>query len=110
MHRAIAEKLRRNPDLKQLARDNIARWRVGVDPRSMPYLDEWLRLLELPVEELAALMEEDSERMRALRQCSPFAGALEPKERWEIFQAYALSPVSFSAFEAAADLGAKLED
>jgi hypothetical protein len=30
-------------------------------------------------------MVEDSERMAALRQATPFAGVLEPAERWKVY-------------------------
>jgi hypothetical protein len=30
-------------------------------------------------------MEQDGERMTALRQSSPFAGILEPAERWAVY-------------------------
>jgi hypothetical protein len=90
MHRAIAAKLTDNPALVGLARANLDRWSGSTDPRSAPYFEQWRQLLNLPVPELAALLQEDSERMTALRQCSPFAGALEPKERWAIYDAFAV--------------------
>jgi len=33
---------------------------------------------------------EDSEKMTAMRQAGPFAGVLSPKERWEIYDAFAV--------------------
>jgi len=36
------------------------------------------------------LVQEDRETMRAMRQSSPFAGVLLPKERWEIYDAFAV--------------------
>ena len=50
-----------------------------------PYLDEWRRILDGPLEDFLRLIEQEGERMTALRQCSPFAGVLEPKERWAIY-------------------------
>lgn len=89
MHRAIAAKLRAQPDLVRIARDNLDRWALSAG-RSTPYLEEWRRILDLPAGEVASLIEEDSERMTALRQSSPFAGVLTPKERWRIYDAYAI--------------------
>jgi hypothetical protein len=89
MHRAIAAKLREQPELVDVARANLARW-APTAGRSIPYLEEWRRILAEPVEAIAALIEEDSERMTALRQSSPFAGILSPRERWRIYDAYAV--------------------
>jgi len=36
-------------------------------------------------------MVEDSEKMTAMRQSSPFAGILTPQERWAIYDQFALT-------------------
>jgi hypothetical protein len=84
LHQAVAEKLRAHPELIEIARENLSRWYAGAG-RSQPYLDEWRRILDLPLEEVLSLMEQDGERMTALRQSSPFAGILEPAERWAVY-------------------------
>jgi hypothetical protein len=84
LHRAVAEKLRAQPQLIGIARENLRRWYAGAG-RSQPYLDEWRRILDLPLEEVLSLMQQDDERMTALRQSSPFAGVLEPGERWAVY-------------------------
>ncbi len=89
MHRAIALKLRASPDLLAIARDNLRRWSES-SGRSQPYLDAWAEVLARPIEEVLVLIGEDSESMRAMRQASPFAGVLSPKERWEIYDAFAV--------------------
>lgn len=89
MHRAIAEKLRVSPSLIEIAQDNLRRWPAGAG-RSQPYLDAWEALLSKPLEELLVLIVEDSERMRAMRQASPFAGVLRPKERWAIYDSFSV--------------------
>lgn len=88
MHRAIAVKLRTTPELLGIAHDNLRNW-TATAGRSQPYLEAWRELLSRPLAELLHLIEEDSESMRALRQSSPFAGVLSPKERWEIYDAFA---------------------
>lgn len=88
MHRAIASKLLAEPGLLEIAHDNIARW-LPASGRSRPYLDAWLEILARPVEEIAGLIVIDDERMRAMRQNSPFAGVLTPKERWAIYDEFA---------------------
>jgi hypothetical protein len=87
LHHAVAEKLRAHPELIGIARENLSRWYAGAG-RSQPYLDEWRRILDLPLEEVLSLMEQDGERMTALRQSSPFAGILEPAERWAVYSRF----------------------
>ncbi len=89
MHQAIAEKLRKSPELLAIAHDNLQRWSATAG-RSQPYLDAWAELLKLPLEELFVVMVEESEKMTAMRQAGPFAGVLSPKERWEIYDASAV--------------------
>ena len=90
LHRAIADKLRRDPSLIQAALDNLDRWSLQ-NGRSQPYWDAWRELLSRPIEILLALLVEDSEKMAALRQATPFAGILSPQERWEIYARFETS-------------------
>jgi len=84
LHRAIAEKLRADPERIAIALDNIERWsRAG--GRSQPYWDAWREILSRPLPEILDLLGEESERMTALRQATPFAGVLTPAERWAIY-------------------------
>jgi hypothetical protein len=87
LHQAIADKLRQHPELLSIALDNIERWsqRHG---RAQPYLDTWRQILGLPFPELLDLIEEDSPRMTQLRQSTPFAGVLDPSERWRIYDTF----------------------
>ena len=84
LHRAIAAKLREQPELLAIAHDNLTRW-SKTGGRSQPYWDAWREILERPLEEVLSLLVLDNERMTALRQAAPFAGILEPKERWAIY-------------------------
>lgn len=87
LHRAIAAKLGAHPDLLAIAHDNLDRWsRMG--GRSQPYWDQWRAMLAQPIEDLLAAIQEDSPRMTELRQSSPFAGVLDPKERWHIYDTF----------------------
>jgi hypothetical protein len=88
MHRAIAEKLRARPELLEIARENLARW-SATSSRSQPYWDAWREILGRPLPEVLELIVEDSERMTAMRQASPFAGLLDPRERWAIYDEFA---------------------
>ncbi|MFN0168613.1 MAG: hypothetical protein ACKV22_19485 [Bryobacteraceae bacterium] len=89
LHRAIGEKLLANPALLDIARANLDRWSLA-GGRSQPYWDVWREILNRPLAEIVDLLGEESERMDALRQAAPFAGVLEPAERWAIFEKFAL--------------------
>lgn len=74
MHRAVAERL--DDSVVGVAQARVARWlEDGSVPR--PWAEAWRDLLR---RRLLA----DNEVMRDLRQCSPFAGALSPRERWQV--------------------------
>lgn len=90
LHRAVAAKLATHTEVLRIARENLARW-IEAGGRTTPYWREWQRILDLPQREIADLLVEDSPRMRALRQSTPFAGVLDPKERWAIYDAFALT-------------------
>jgi hypothetical protein len=87
LHRAIAAKLRAHPALIEIARDNLLRWSTSAG-RSQPYWEAWAGILNRPLPEILVLLEEDSERMDAMRQATPFAGVLEPAERWAVYSRF----------------------
>ena len=87
LHRAIAEKLRAHPELIEIAYDNLDRW-TRAARRSQPYWDAWREILNRPLPEILDLLGEESERMAAMRQATPFAGVLEPAERWAIYDRF----------------------
>lgn len=87
LHRAIADKLRKNPALLEIARENLDRWSKA-NGRSQPYWDAWREILSRPFDDVLTLLAEDSERMISLRQATPFAGVLEPRERWAIYESF----------------------
>lgn len=91
MHRAIADKLRADPSLLEIANDNLRRW-MKSPGHSLPYFEAWQALLDGPLASLLECMTDESERMTAMRQCSPFAGVLSPQERWAIYDEFALAP------------------
>ena len=87
LHRAIARKLRAHPELIAIAHDNLERWQASAG-RSKPYWDAWSEILGRPLPQILSLIVEDSERMTALRQSTPFAGILSPSERWQIYSEF----------------------
>ena len=87
LHRAIGEELRAHPERLGIAREYLSRW-AKTAGRSMPYMHRWRAILEMPLEEMIALMSEDTEEMRAMRQATPFAGILTPAARWAIYRQF----------------------
>src|ERR1035438_10384593 len=69
LHRAIADKLRADPSLVEVARENLDRW-SRQNGRSQPYWDAWRALLNSPLEDLLARMVEESEAMTAIDRSS----------------------------------------
>lgn len=82
MHALVADRL--DDDLLASARERVERWLADSGPVRPPAAASWQEILSLPRSEIAARLTEDSEQMRDLRQNTPFAGAVEPRERWRI--------------------------
>lgn len=82
MHRLVADKLRREPQLFQTVRDNIARFRLIVAPGSQGCIEAWAKLVDAGMEATLAVATEDSEYGREMRQASPFGGILTHRERF----------------------------
>ena len=87
LHRAIVVKLREHPERTGIARENLDRW-SNTQGRSQPYLDAWREILDLPFEEMLTMIVENGPRMTNLRQSTPFAGVLEPRERWRVYDTF----------------------
>ena len=86
LHQLVAEKVRHDEALLEKANQILRRWRATVSPRTFVYLDEWQRLIDQGAEVCLAVAVEDSEHAAALRQASPLACLLTPKERFEFLK------------------------
>ena len=84
-HRRVAELLPARPDLIATARARAQEWAASGE-RHARYAQEWLRLLATPLEQLLAQLVDPSQHGRDLRQATPFAGAIDPRERWRIWR------------------------
>ena len=81
-HRLIADRLRNEPELLERARARVQQWlREG----GRPYAQAWAQLLALELPELVEALVDPSQRGRDLRQCTPFAGAIDPRTRWRLW-------------------------
>lgn len=85
-HRLIAERIRRDPTVLEGARARVRSWMstTGTVPF---YARKWDEVLSHDIDAIASFLVEDSDLARELRQSTPFAGALSPTERWEIWRA-----------------------
>lgn len=84
-HRAVAERLRGDPALLAVARDRVER-AIAEGGRAAPYAERWRTALDGPLDVLLALLVDEGEHARALRQATPFAGFVDARERWRIWR------------------------
>jgi hypothetical protein len=83
-HRAVADRIGRDQLVLDRARDRVHTWIA--EGRAPYYANLWDQLLSGPRERLLEVLEADTEESRALRQATPFAGVIEPRERWRIWE------------------------
>jgi hypothetical protein len=89
LDRAIAQKLRVQPEMLERAKTTLERWIRQREPSVPPVLFEWREILgHWPLERILDLLTSADEQPRRLRQSSPFCGILSPEERLAIFKEY----------------------
>lgn len=88
MHCKIAQKISRDPELLNVAKQNLARWSQKYAGGNPPYLAEWQDILDRPWMEIAGFITDTSEEATRLRSSSPFAGVLSSDERKRIYEAF----------------------
>ena len=89
LDRAIAHKLRAQPELFQRAKATLERWIRERQPTIPPVLLEWREILDRwPLEKVLEFLTSADEGPRRLRQSSPFCGILSPTERLAVFKEY----------------------
>lgn len=91
LNMAVAGKLVRHPESTLArARENLDALRAQ-HPRGQAarWLTEWDRLLDGPTERVLEVLTSTTQYARELRQNSPFAGVLTPRERDEVLTAFA---------------------
>ncbi|MBC8184420.1 hypothetical protein H8E88_25270 [candidate division KSB1 bacterium] len=88
LHKEIVKKLRRNPNLWDIPKKNILKWKKIRDRLSPAFL-EWEYILgKNTKEQILFILEDDSEDSIRLRSSSPFTGILSENERKTIFEYY----------------------
>jgi len=85
LHREVARRLRVDPGLLEMARERVRGWlESGFVSRT--WAEAWDDVLNGSLDEVIARIADPSERFRNLRQTSPFAGAIDPRVRWEVLR------------------------
>jgi hypothetical protein len=84
-HRRVGERLLAEPGLIELARARLAQWER--DGRcATAVAARWHGKLALPPRDLESFLGRDDDEARELRQSTPFAGVLDPRERWALWR------------------------
>jgi hypothetical protein len=94
--RRVAERLRGQPALVELARANLGRWaqQNTSAPSLLRCYAEWRQILLRPVDEICDLLCSESDNAQRLRQNSPFAGVLAPAEVWAVKSRFRHAPAT----------------
>jgi hypothetical protein len=81
-HRVVAQRIRQDPSVLTKARGRVERWIT--EGRAPYYATAWQHVSS-PTADVCDLLVADTDEARALRQTSPFAGVIGPRERWRIW-------------------------
>jgi hypothetical protein len=81
-HRRVANRL--DGQMVSLAKKRVAKWLRNETGVPATVAKEWQALLNRPLRDIKRALVEDNERMRNLRQNTPFAGSLPEKERMRL--------------------------
>jgi hypothetical protein len=84
LHRAILARVEADPGLLDAVRARLDAW-LADDSKPQHYVRAWWRLLDGPRNELRAALTSEDEEFVALRQATPFAGVIDARERWRIW-------------------------
>ena len=94
MDQLVAAKIRRNPSLVNIAKENLRRWIERDGGFVHPAHAEWLDILQfLEPSELADFIESETPKANRLRQSTPFTGILSEDERLAILRSNEEAPV-----------------
>lgn len=83
-HAAVADRLRRDPNLLDIARTRLAEWIAA--GHSPAHARAWQEILTRPLDDILTFLADPGERARELRQFTPFAGFIDPRERWRLWR------------------------
>lgn len=87
LHREVALRLTKQPELREQARARLAKLRK-INPHGRLYHDRWAALLEEPLPHLLRKLSEDSEDADTLRKESPFTTLVDRDTRRRVFEQF----------------------
>jgi hypothetical protein len=85
LHTRIADRLGSDPTPLERARERVRQWEETGSVAG-PYVAAWRAVLAGSPSEIAAFLREPGEHATELRQVSPFAGCVTPRERWQVWR------------------------
>lgn len=85
LHEEAVRVLREHPEQAARALEVLTRWQASGDVHTMPLWNEWRRIIEGRLWELAI---QDNDRGQQLRQASPLGFVLSEDQRNAIFQRF----------------------
>jgi hypothetical protein len=91
LNKLVEQKIRRQPELMDFVRNRLKHMLTGsrLSESSKDALREWQTILSThSLNEVLAILTEDSDEGQRLRQSSPFSGILSQRERLEVFRRY----------------------
>jgi hypothetical protein len=84
-HAVVAAGLERDPELLEVARRRVTTWLETGAPHPH-YARAWSAILASPLAVIRERLLDASEEGRALRQVTPFAGAIDARDRWNLWR------------------------
>ena len=84
-HAMVGERLLVDATVVARARARVEQWSKDGSVHQH-WVDAWRRLLTLAPADLERALVERSEAATALRQVTPFAGAIDPRTRWRLWR------------------------
>ena len=85
LHREVAERLRRDPELLEAARERVERW-LAEGSVHEEWAASWKSVIDAGLEAVIEVLTDTDLAAHDLRQVSPFAGVLDPRTRWKILK------------------------
>ena len=85
---AVADQLRHQPELVDIAKRNIAAWMKENSSSIRSALAEWDIALNGSIDDVIELLTSEGEKAVRLRQSNPFAGVLSSSQRNEILNRF----------------------
>ena len=90
LHREISKKLKSNPILWDIPRNNLMKWKKS-SGNLAPAFIEWDHILNTTTkEQILSILESSSEEAVRMRSSSPFTGILSENERKKIFEYFSI--------------------